>query len=121
MLGSGDVSLAIFIASVRGSESLAFFTNRFIHFSGPPGLMLAFDVLARTRRFGRIQCQRSKESNSRGKGKRRVFLCRRTVGVKVKSKVIPTRFLKIKEVGRLLGRKTGEKRTISRIGMKSEP
>ena len=42
-----------------------------------------------------IQCQRSKESSTRGKRKRRVFLCRRTVRVKEKSKVISTRFLKI--------------------------
>ena len=42
-----------------------------------------------------IQCQRSKENSSKGKKKRRVFLCRRTVRVKVKSKVIPTSFLKI--------------------------
>ena len=42
-----------------------------------------------------IQCQRSKENNSKGKKKRRVSLCRRTVRVKVKSKVIPTSFLKI--------------------------
>ena len=32
--GSGDVSLTIFIASVRGGESLASFVNRFFHFSG---------------------------------------------------------------------------------------
>ena len=42
-----------------------------------------------------IQCQRSKANNSKGKKKRRVSLCRRTVRVKVKSKVIPTSFLKI--------------------------
>ena len=42
-----------------------------------------------------IQCQISKENTSRRKRKRRVFLCRRTAKVKVKSKVIPTNFLKI--------------------------
>ena len=42
-----------------------------------------------------IQCQRSKEINSKGKKIRRVFLCRRTARVKGKSKVIPTSFLKI--------------------------
>ena len=42
-----------------------------------------------------IQYQRSKENSSKRKRKRRVFLCRRTVRVKVKSKVIPTSFLKI--------------------------
>ena len=39
--GSGDASLAIFITSVSGSESLASFTNRIFHFSGPPGLRMA--------------------------------------------------------------------------------
>ena len=41
-----------------------------------------------------IQCHRSKENSSKGKKKRRVFLCRRTVRVKVKSKVILTSFPK---------------------------
>ena len=49
----------------------------------------------RNGRFGRIQCQRGKVSSSRGKRKRRVFLCRRTVGVKVGGKVIPVSFLKV--------------------------
>ena len=40
---------------------------------------------------------RGKESSSRGKRKRRVFLCRRTVGVKVGDKVIPASFLKVEE------------------------
>ena len=40
-----------------------------------------------------IQCQSSKENSS--KGKRRVFLYRRTVRVEVKSNVIPTSFLKV--------------------------
>ena len=42
-------------------------------------------------RIKSIQCQRIKESSSREKGKRRIFLCIWTVRVKVKSKVIPTR------------------------------
>ena len=76
---------------------------------------MAFDAAKRNGRFGCIQCQRSKES-SRGKRKRRVFPCRRTVRVKVKSKAIPTSFLKIEEEGRSLGRKTGERGTVGRIG-----
>ena len=100
--GSGGVSLTIFIASVSGSKSLTSFTNRFFDFSGPPGFRLVFDAAKRNERFGRIQCQRSQESSSRGKRKRRVFLCRRTVRVEVKSKVIPTSFLKIKGSGRKL-------------------
>ena len=57
-----------------------------------------------------IQCQRSKESSSsRGKRKRLVFLCKRTVKVKVKRKVIPTSFLKIEGRGCFLGRKTEER------------
>ena len=54
---------------------------------------MAFDAAERNGRFGRIQCQRSKESSSREKRKRRVFLCRMTVRVKVRSKVIPSSFL----------------------------
>ena len=85
------VSLAIFITSVSGSKSLASFTNRFIHLSRPPGFRMAFDAAERNGRFGHIQCQRRKKSSSRGKRKRRVFLCRRTVRVEV----IPASFLKI--------------------------
>ena len=64
---------------------------------------MAFDVAERNGRFGRIQCQRGKESISRGK--RRVFLCRRTVGVKVRGKVIPASFQKTKGRGMLVGAK----------------
>ena len=81
---------------------------------------MAFDAAEMNDRFGRIQCQRGKESSSRGKRKRRVFLCRRTVGVKVGGKVIPASFLKL-EGGRSLGRKTGEIGTERRIGRWSEP
>ena len=103
--GSGDVSLAIFITSVSGNESLASFTNRFFHFSGPPGFRIAFDAAERNGRFGRIQCQIGTESSSRGKRKRRVFLCRRTVIVKVGDKAIPTSFPKIEGRGTLVGAK----------------
>ena len=44
-----------------------------------------------------------KESSSRGKKKRRVFLCRRTVRVKVGGKAIPASFLKIEGRGTLVG------------------
>ena len=71
---------------------------------------MAFDVTERNGRFGRIQCQRGKESSSRGK--RLIFLCRRTVGVKV----IPASILKVEGRGALVGRKTGEKGTDRRIG-----
>ena len=66
---------------------------------------MAFDAAERNGRFGRIQCQRGKESSSRGKGKRRVFLCRRTVGIKVGGKVIPTSCLKIEGRRTLVGAK----------------
>ena len=74
---------------------------------------MAFDAAERNRRIGRIQCQRSKESSSsRGKRKRRVFLCRRTVGVKVGDKVVPASFLKVEERGMLVGAKDqGERDT----------
>ena len=68
---------------MSGSKSLASFTNRTFHLSCPPGFRRAFDAAERNGRYGCIQCQRGKESSSRGKRKRRVFLCRKTVGVKV--------------------------------------
>ena len=49
--GSGEVSLAIFITSVSGSESLASFTNRFFHFSKLPGFRMAFDAAKRNGEF----------------------------------------------------------------------
>ena len=98
-----DVSLAIFITSVSGSESLASFTNRTFHLSRPPGFRRAFDVAERNGKFGRIQCQRGKESSNRGKRKRQAFLCRWTVRVKVGGKVIPASFLKIEGRGTLVG------------------
>ena len=52
-----------------------------------------------------------KESSSSGKGERRVFLCRRTVRVKV----IPASFLKT-EGGCLLGRKTEEGQLVELVG-----
>ena len=55
---------------------------------------MAFDAVERNGRFGRIQCQRDKESSSRGRRKKRVFLCRWTVKIKVGDKPIPASFLK---------------------------
>ena len=83
----------------------AILTNCTFHLSRPPGFRRAFDATERNRRFGCIQCQRGKESSSRGKRKIRVFLCRRTVGVKVGGKVIPASFLKIEGRGALVGTK----------------
>ena len=83
--------------------------NRY-HFSGPPGFRLAFYVSERNERFCRVQCERSKERSSTGKRKRPVFLCRRTVGVKVKSKVIPMSFLKIEGREPFVGAKDWRKR-----------
>ena len=75
---------------------------------------MAFDVTKRNGRFDRIQCQRSEETSSRGK--RRVSLCRRTVKVEVKSKVISASFLKVERGGMFVGQKTGETGTDKRIG-----
>ena len=83
---------------------------------------MAFDAVKRIGRFGRIQCQIGKESSSSGgKRKRRVFLCRRTVRVKARSKAIPASFLKIEERGTLVGAKDQregerERGTDKRIG-----
>ena len=41
--GSGDLSLTTFVIYESGSKSFTPFTNRFFHFSGPPGFRLAFD------------------------------------------------------------------------------
>ena len=57
-----------------------------------------------------IQYQRSKENSSKGKKKRRIFLCRRTVRVKVNSKVIPTSFLKIQGRETFVGAKDRRER-----------
>ena len=81
---------------------LTSFAYRFFLFSRPSGLGLSFDAAERNRNFGRIQCPKSKESSS--KGKRGVFLCRRTVKVEVKSTVIPTSFRKRMRVVRWSGR-----------------
>ena len=56
---------------------------------------MAFDAAERNKEFGRIQCQRSKESSSRGK--------RSAVRVKVKGKVVPTNFLKIVGMEQFIG------------------
>ena len=96
----------IFITSVSGSGSLASFTNRFLHLSRPLGFRRAFDAAERNGRFGRIQCQRGKESNSREKRKRRVFVCKRTVRVKA----IPVSFLKIEGRETLVGAKDRRER-----------
>ena len=69
---------------------------------------MAFDAAKRNGRFGRIQCQRSQESSSRGK--RRVFLYRRAVRVKVMGKVIPASFLKNEEWTGLVGAKDRRER-----------
>ena len=107
MSGSGNVSLTIVFVS--GGESLTSFTKRFFYFSEPPGFRLAFDAAERNGRFGHIQCQRNKES-SRGKRKRRIFLCKRTVRVEVISKVIPTGSLKIEGRKMFVGAKDWKKR-----------
>ena len=64
--GSGDVSLTIYIISMSSGKSLAHFTNHIFHFNRPPGLRGAFDAVESSGRFGRIQCQRSEKSASRG-------------------------------------------------------
>ena len=114
MPGTGDVSLLILITSMSGSKSLRSFTNCF-HFNGPPGLRLSFDAAERKGKLATFS-DRKIEISSRGKRKRRVFLCRRTVRVKVKGKVIPMSFLKIEERGTFVGQSSGEIVTVSGIG-----
>ena len=107
--GSRDVSLTIFITSVSCNKSLTSFTNLFFHFSGPPGFRMVFDAAERNGRFGRIQCQRSKRAAAQER-ERRAFLCRRTVRVKVRSKVIPISFREIEGRGTLVGAKDRRER-----------
>ena len=66
---------------------------------------MAFDAAEGDGRFNRIQCQRSKQSSSRGKRKRQVFFSKRIVRVKVEGEVIPASFLKIEGRGTLVGPK----------------
>ena len=49
------------------------------------------------------------------------MLCRRTVSVKVKGKVVPTSFLKIKERGRSLGRRSGKKEQLEKLQNDQNP
>ena len=78
---------------------------------------MAFDAAERNGRIGCIQCQRGKESSSTGQRKRRVFLCKRTVRVKVGEKAIPGSFLKVEGRGTLVGAKgQGEKGRNRKIG-----
>ena len=93
---------------MSGHKSLSSFINCFVNFSVPPDFGMVFDVAKRNGRFGCIQCQRSRESSSRGK-KRQVFLCRKAVQVKVEGKAIPASFLKIEERGTLIGVKDQRK------------
>ena len=46
---------------------------------------------------------RDKESSNRTKRERRVFLCRRTAGIKVGGKIIPASFMKVEGRGTLVG------------------
>ena len=56
-----------------------------------------------------VQSTRSKENSSKGKKTRRVFLCRKTVTVKVKSKAILTSFPKIQKRETFVGAKDRKK------------
>ena len=73
-------------------------------------MRLAFDAAECNEKFGRIHCQRRKESSSGGKRKRGVFLCRRTLRVKVEGKAIPTSSLEIEERAMFVGAKKRRKR-----------
>ena len=77
---------------------------------------MAFDAAERNGRFDRFHYQRSNESSSRRKRKRRVFLCKSRVRVEAKSKVIPMSFLKIEGSWMFVGEKTEERDMVSRIG-----
>ena len=57
-----------------------------------------------------------KRAAAAAKRKRRVFLCGRTVGVKVDGKVILASFLKTEGRGTLVGAKDQRERTDRRIG-----
>ena len=65
-----------------------------------------------------IQCQRSKENSSKEKKKRRVFLCRRTVRVKVKKQSHPNQLSENSRKGdaRWGGRPEKEGRLVELVG-----
>ena len=86
-VGSRNVNLTIFNAYMSGSKSL--------HLSLQQTTRLKVDGAEGNGKFGRIQCQKSKESSSRGTKKWQLFLCRRIVRVEVKDKLIPKSSLKI--------------------------
>ena len=69
---------------------------------------MAFDAAERNGKFDRIRFQEGKGSSSRGK--RQVFLCRKTARVKVISKFISASFLKIEGRGTFVGAKDRRKR-----------
>ena len=77
-------------------------------------MKLAFDATLRNGKFGRYQRQRSKERSSKRKSE--VFHCKRKVGVKAKSTVVPISFLKIEGIGHLFKRKTGERGQLEELG-----
>ena len=106
MPGSKDVSLTIFINSMCSNKSLAFFTNRFFQFSEPPDLRLAFEIAKKTEDLAAF----SVSEVMRGKRNKQVFLYRRIVKFKVKSKVIPASFLKIEERVTFVGAKDRRKK-----------
>ena len=95
MSGSREVNLIIFITPMSGSKSVTSFVCYFFHFSRPLELRLAFDTAERNGKFGCIQCQRSKESRTRGRREKNIPL-QEDRKIIVKGKVIPRSFLKTK-------------------------
>ena len=74
-------------------KSLTSFTYSIFHSKKLPTLRLAFDTTERNKKLAAFDA-RVVQSNSRGKRKRKVFLCKGAERVKVKGKVVPTSFLK---------------------------
>ena len=128
MSGSRDVSLTIFIISMSGCKSLTSFACRIFCLRKPPGFRLAFDaaenLAASNKKFG-IGMENLAAFNARevkrpaAEERRRVFLCRRTVKVKAKGKVVPTSFLKI-EVVRWDGRAEKEEQLVELVDDQSQ-
>ena len=63
----------------KGSKKPYIFRLSLFSLQKTTRLKVAFDAAERNGKFGRIQCQRSKESSNRGKRKRAVFLCIKAV------------------------------------------
>ena len=110
MLRGKDVTLSIFITPMNGSKSVTSFFYRFFHVRRSPAWSWR---LTRPKKMKNLAAFNPQEVKRAAVEKRKgVFLCSRTVRVKVKSKATTRNVLKIK--GRVKAKP--EKGTVCKIG-----